>query len=312
MNRRLPRWLALGAAVLVGVLTTVQAKINGALGAALGDGLVAAVISFGSGFAILVLLSAVTRAGRAGFGRLRGGMRAGGIRPWMLLGGLAGALTVGTQSTTVAVIGVATFTVGVVAGQTAAGVVLDRVGYGPAGVVGVTVGRIAGALLAVAAVVVALVGHGIGQAPVWMLVLPFAAGAGIAWQQATNGRLREAVDSPLTATLVNFAGGTLALAILAGIHMFAAGPPAHLTADPWLYLGGATGVVYIFLSAAVVRHTGVLHLGLCSVAGLLAASLVIDVLWPGNASLPLPVALASVVIALVGVVVAVVPRWRRR
>ena len=36
-------------------------------------------------------------------------------------------------------------------------------------------------------------------------------GAGIAWQQATNGRLRHRTGSALTATLVNFIGGTILL-----------------------------------------------------------------------------------------------------
>jgi len=304
--------VALSGAVLVGVLTTVQAQINGALGAAIGDGFVAAVISFGSGLGILLVLSALLPGGRAGFGRLVRGVREGGVRPWMLLGGLAGALTVATQGLTVAVLGVAVFTVGVVAGQTVNGLVLDRAGYGPAGVVSVTIGRLSGAVLALAAVVVSLVGEGVSEVPLWMLLLPFLAGAGIAWQQATNGRLRHAVRSPLTATLVNFAGGTVVLALAAAIRIGFVGAPPRMPTEPWLYLGGAIGVVYIFLSAALVRHTGVLQLGLGSVVGLLVTSVVIDAVWPAPSGPPLVIALISVAIALVGVVIAVVPRWRRR
>lgn len=298
--------------MLVGVLTSIQAQLNGALGAAVGDGFVAGVISFGSGFVILLVLTVLLPSGRSGVARLGRGLRARRIPFWMLIGGLAGAFTVVSQSVAVAVIGVATFTVGVVAGQTVNGVFLDRVGYGPGGVVAVTIGRLVGGGLAVAAVVVTLVGEGIGTIPIWMLVLPFVAGAGIAWQQATNGRLRHEVESPLTATLVNFAGGTLALLVAAGIHIAVVGAPRSLPTAPWVYLGGAVGVVYIFLSAALVRHTGVLQLGLGSVVGLLVTSLVIDAIWPGQAAPPLPVALAAVGVALVGVVVAVLPRWRRR
>jgi transporter family-2 protein len=298
--------------VLVGVLTSVQAQMNGALSAGIGDGAVAAVISFGSGFVILLVLTALTRQGRAGLARLVTGIRVRQVPFWMLLGGLAGAFTVGAQTLTVAVIGVATFTVGVVAGQTVNGMLLDRVGYGPGGVVGITVGRLAGSALAVAAVVIALLGEGATSAPWWMFVMPFVAGAGIALQQATNGRLRHAVDSPLTATLVNFAGGTLALLVAMSIRIAVAGPPTRFPAEPWMYLGGAVGVVYIFLSAALVRHTGVLQLGLGSVLGLLATSVVIDAAWPAPAGPPLPIALLAVATALVGVVIAVVPRWRRR
>jgi transporter family-2 protein len=289
--------------------------------------LTAALISFASGLGILVVLCILLPDGRAGFARLvrgvraalhargsaqRGAMRAGGegrIPLWMLLGGLAGALTVATQGLTVATIGVALFTVGVVAGQTVNGLVLDRVGYGPAGVVAVTLGRVAGAFLVVCAVVLCLTGSGLAAVPWWMLLLPFFAGAGIAWQQATNGRLRGAVGSPLVATLVNFIGGTVALGIAATIHVIAAGAPTRLPADPWLYLGGAIGVVYIFLSAALVRHTGVLLLGLGSVVGLLATSVVLDALWPPLSGPALGRALAAVLVALIGVVVAVIP-WR--
>lgn len=328
--RRLPVWLALGGAVLVGVLTAIQARINGSLSVAIGDGFTAALISFGSGLLILVVLSAVLPEGRAAVARLVRGLgprprgsaaheavRGGGaerIPIWMVLGGLAGAVTVATQSLTVATIGVALFTVGVVAGQTVNGLLLDRVGYGPAGVVAVTMGRVAGGGLVLAAVVLCVTGEGVASVPWWMLLLPFLAGAGIAWQQATNGRLRQATGSPLVATLVNFVTGAIALTIALAVHIAVDGMPDFSPASPWLFTGGAIGVVYIFLSAALVRHTGVLLLGLGSVVGLLTTSIVLDVLWPPLAGPSLPVAVVAVLVALSGVVAAVVPwsRLRRR
>lgn len=308
-GRRLPLWLALSAAVLVGVLTALQARVNGSLGAAIADGYTAAVISFGSGLVVLVALSAALPSARAGFGRLVRGVRRGDVPLWMLCGGLAGALTVATQGLTVATIGVALFTVGVVAGQTVNGLVLDRAGYGPGGVVAVTVPRLLGGALAVAAVAVCVAGV-TGAPAVWMLSLPFFAGAGIAWQQATNGRLGQRVGHPLIATLVNFVGGTAALAAAAAVHVGVAGAPRTILVDPWLYLGGPIGVLYIFLSAAIVRVTGVLLLGLGSVVGLLSTSVVLDAAWPAPSGPPLPVALAAVALALAGVVV-VVSRRRR-
>ncbi len=70
----------------------------------------------------------------------------------MLAGGAAGALTVATQGLAVGIIGVSLFTVGIVAGQTVYGLVLDRIGFGPAGVVAVTMPRLLGGVLALAAV----------------------------------------------------------------------------------------------------------------------------------------------------------------
>ena len=303
--------VAVGGAVLIGALTALQARINGTLGAEIGDGFVAAAVSFSSGLVILVVLSALIPGGRRGFGRLVAGIRTRTIPPWMLLGGLVGAFTVASQGLTVATIGVALFTVGFVAGQTTGGMVLDRIGYGPAGVVPVTVRRLVGALLAIAGVVVCLSGDALGGVPLWMLVVPVIAGAGVAWQQGTNGRLRVRVESPLTATLVNFIGGTVVLVIAAGVHVGLVGAPRTIPTEPWLYLGGAVGVIYIFLSSVVVRRTGVLLLGLGSVVGLLTTSVLLDALWPAPAAPSTPVALLAAAVAIAGVAVAAVP-WRRR
>ncbi|GAA2983708.1 DMT family transporter [Microbacterium terrae] len=305
----MPAWAALAVAVTIGLLTALQARVNGQLGAGLGDGFVAAVISFGSGLVILVVLSVALPAGRRGFAALATGIRGRSIPWWMLAGGVAGALTVATQGVAVALIGVSLFTVGVVAGQTVCGLVLDRVGYGPAGVVAVTLPRLAGGALALSAVAVAITAGGV-DVPWWMLALPFLAGTGIAWQQATNGRLRQRVGTPLTATLVNFIGGTAVLVVAALIDVAAVGPPTTFPTEPWLYTGGAIGVVYIFLSAAIVRHTGVLLLGLGVVVGQLLTSVVLDLLWPAPAGPGLGRQLVMVALALLSVVVAAAP-WRR-
>jgi transporter family-2 protein len=191
------------------------------------------------------------------------------------------------------------------------GLVLDRIGYSPAGVVAVTMGRVAGAALALVAVGIALLGDTLAGVPGWMLALPFLTGVGIAWQQATNGRLRQRVGTPLTATLVNFVGGSLALGIAAGIHIAVAGAPARFPPELWLYLGGPIGVTYIFLSAALVQYTGVLLLGLGAVVGQLLTSVLIDAVWPAAAAPGLAQSLAMVAVALASVFVATV-RPRRR
>ncbi len=304
--------VAVAGAVLIGALTAVQARVNGSLGAELADGIVAAAISFGSGLVIVAALCAVLPTGRAGFGRLVRGIRQRTIPAWMLVGGLLGAFTVASQGLTVATIGVALFTVGFVAGQTTAGLVLDRIGYGPAGVVPLTAKRIVGALLAIAAVVVCLSGDALDTVPAWMLVVPAVAGMGVATQQATNGRLRARVDSPLTATLVNFIGGTTVLLVAAIAHVAVVGAPQPPPSAPWLYLGGAIGVVYIFLSAVVVRRTGVLLLGLGSVGGLLSTSVLLDALWPAPAAPGTAVALTAAAVAVAGVAVAAAPKGRPR
>ena len=310
-TRRLPAFAAIGGAISIGAMTAVQARINGVLGVSIGNGVVAGLVSFGSGLLLLVVLVGVVPSGRAGMARLWRGIRYRSIPPWMLLGGACGALTVTTQGLTAAVLGVSLFTVGVVAGQTLHGLILDRIGFGPAGVVAVTMGRVAGGALALIAVGISLGGDVLAHAPLWMLILPFAAGVGIAWQQAANGRLAQRVESPAIATTVSFIAGTVVLAVAAVISLLVSGATNALPADPWMYLGGLLGVIYIFLAAALVARTGVLLLGLGSVLGQLVTAVIIDTIWPAEAGPALWQTVAMVAVAVASVLVAVI-RPRRR
>ena len=309
-TRVLPAPVALGGAVAIGVMTAIQARINGVLGVRLDDGIVAGFVSFSVGLLALVVVVAALPSGRRGVGRLWSGVRTRTIPAWMLLGGACGALTVSTQGLTAGILGVSLFTVGVVAGQTLHGLVLDRIGFGPAGVVAVTPGRVLGGLLALAAVGISLSGDVLASAPLWMLLLPFAAGVGIAWQAATNGRLAKRVQSPIIATLMSFIAGTVVLALAAMISVAVKGAPEALPAEPWLYLGGFLGFAYILLGAFIVAQTGVLLMGLGSVLGQLSASVVIDLLWPTAAGPAAWQVVGMVIVAVASVMVAV--PWRRR
>lgn len=308
--RRLPAPVALGGAVAIGVMTAIQARINGVLGVRVDDGIVAGFLSFSVGLLALAVVISCLPSARRGVVRLWNGIRHQTIPFWMLLGGACGALTVSTQGLTAGVLGVSLFTVGVVAGQTLHGLVLDRIGFGPAGVVAVTPGRVLGGVLALAAVGISLSGDVLATAPLWMLMLPFAAGVGIAWQAATNGRLAQRADSPLAATLMSFIAGTVVLALASAASIAFRGAPAALPVEPWLYLGGFLGAAYILLGTFIVAQIGVLLMGLGSVLGQLTTSVVIDLLWPPAAGPALWQVLSMVVVAVASVVVAV--PWRRR
>jgi transporter family-2 protein len=309
-TRAIPAPLALGGAVAIGVMTAIQARINGVLGVRIEDGIVAGLVSFSVGLLALIVVVAGLPSGRRGVSRLWSGVRGRTIPAWMLLGGTCGALTVSTQGLTAGMLGVSLFTVGVVAGQTLHGLVLDRIGFGPAGVVAVTPGRVLGGVLALAAVGISLSGGVLASAPLWMLVLPFAAGVGIAWQAATNGRLSRRVGSPLTATLMSFVAGTVVLLVAAAVSVAVNGMPQALPGEPWLYLGGFLGFAYILLGALIVAHTGVLLMGLGSVLGQLSASVVIDLVWPAESGPALWQIIAMVIVAVASVAVAV--PWHRR
>ncbi|MDR6906858.1 transporter family-2 protein [Agromyces sp. 3263] len=309
---RLPMWLAIVFALACGALTALQSRINGQLAHALDDPFTAAAISFGSGLVILLVVLAAWRPGRVGIGRVVVALRERRIAWWMLFGGIAGAWFVTTQGLSVAVVGVALFTVAIVAGQTLGGIVFDLLGLGPGGRRPLTVTRVVGAVLALAAVGWAVSAQLGGDVPVLLMLLPFTAGLGAAWQQAVNGRVRSAAESALTATVGNFAVGTAALVVVMLVHAASVGWPESMPTEPWLYAGGAIGCIFIAGQAVLVRIVGVLVLALCGVAGQLAAALSLDLLAPA-AGRPVDAAtIGGTLLALVAVVIASVGWTRRR
>lgn len=310
-KKPLPAGLAILIAVVVGGGIAAQARINGELSARAGDGFVAASISFGSGLVILMVCLLVMRSGRAGVARVWGMLRSGTMPWWTVLGGLAGALLVLSQGLTAALVGVALFSVAVIAGQTVSGLLLDRAGFGPTGVVRITVPRAAGAILALIAVGWSVSGQLGGPVPVWVLILPLIAGLGLSWQQAVNGRVKVAAQSTLAATFGNFVVGTAALVVAMLIHSSFVGWPSSLPTEWWLYIGGAIGCVFIGTLAWLVQHTGVLVLGLASVAGQLLAAIAIDVIFPSDATHLGFATFGSTALALCAVVIASA-RWKRR
>ena len=276
--------VAVPAMVAMGGLVALQSDLNGRLAGELGSGLragvLAAVVSFGSGLVVLAVLALLVPRIRRGGVAIARAARSGALRPWQLLGGVAGASLVASQGITVGTIGVALFIVAVVAGQTSSGLVVDHVGLGPAGRRAVTGTRVLGAALTLAAVVVSVSGRldGAGAltgAALLLALLPLLAGAATSWQQAVNGRV-SAEGGPMAAALVNFVVGTACLVLLLGLSFAVDGELTGVPGDWWLFTGGLMGVVFISGAALLVKVHGVLVLGLCTVAGQVVASLVIQ------------------------------------
>ncbi|MFB9960100.1 DMT family transporter [Agromyces bracchium] len=306
---RMPMWVAIALTIVSGGFVALQSRVNGELSRELDDFAVAAAISFGSGLVILSLLAVLWPAGRRGLARLRTAVRARRLAWWMLLGGVAGAWFVATQGLAAGVLGVALFTVAIVAGQTLGGVVFDAIGLGPGGRRPLSPTRIAGAVLALVAIGWAVSAQVAEAVPLWLMLLPFSAGVGASWQQAMNGRVRTASASALAATFTNFLVGTIVLVVVMLVHAASVGWPNSFPTAPWLYAGGAIGCVFIAAQAVLVRRVGVLVLALGLVAGQLAVALALDLLLPTSAR---PVGFATVggtVLALVAVALASI-RWR--
>ena len=110
------------------------------------------------------------------------------LKWWYVVGGLGGALLVSCAAIAAPKIGVTPLIVAIVCGQTAGSLLADGAGLSPAGRAGATPLRIAGVVLAIAAVGISAFG---ARAHLDLALLAFAvvAGVGVALQQAANGQL---------------------------------------------------------------------------------------------------------------------------
>jgi transporter family-2 protein len=295
-------------AALGGVCLAVQGRVNGQLGHLLDDGVFAALISFGVGLVPLVVAVAALPAARRGVTRLVKSIRSGRLRWWECLGGMCGGFVVAAQGITVAMLGVAVFTVAVVSGNVASSLLVDRAGIGPAGPQPVTVPRAAGAVLAVLAVLVAVsdrLGHPSG---LWLAVLPALAGIGLAWQVAVNGLVRREADNVIVPTLVNFLAGAAVLLVAFAVDLAVRGAPAAPPGQWWLYLGGPLGIGAVLTAVIAVRFVGVLVLGLASVAGQLIGAVLLDLIVPAPGSALTVAGVTGAAITMVAVGVAAIRR----
>lgn len=283
------RVLATAGAFVAGTLLAVQSRMNGVIGQRSGQPIAAALWSFGSGLVVLTLLVAFVPRVRRGWRAIRHAVQDGRLHWWQCLGGFFGGLLVAVQAWSVPLVGVAIFSIGVVGGQTMCGLIVDRLGLGPAGVQHVTGVRVLAALVAVAGVVVSATGRGGGQFSLWPAFCAFLVGAGMAVQQALNGRVSVANRSPMATTWQNFFVGFITLLVVSGIVLAHSGPATWSVPRgvPWWALpGGLVGIVFIAITAWAVRITGVLVFGLVAVAGQLLAALVLDLLDAGGAGHP--------------------------
>ncbi|MGY3317869.1 DMT family transporter [Arthrobacter sp. TE12232] len=311
---RLPLIAGLPMAVAAGLFIPLQGRINGALGVQLRDGIGAAVVSFSTGLVVMGVISVALPKGRAGLARILPAVRERQFPRYYVLAGCIGALFVFAQSFTVALLGVALFTVAAVTGQTLSGLLVDRMGIGPAGKRPITGIRVLGSVLTVAAVAWAVSPRfSAGESVLQLLLpvlLPLLAGFLMSFQQAMNGTATVHYGSPIAATLVNFIAGAVLLwaAWLVKLAVSGAGNP--LPGQWWYYLGGPLGCVFIGVGALLVRSLGVLVTGLGMIAGQLLGSLGLDLVFPVPGTVvALPTVLGTL-LTLGAIILATLP-WPR-
>ncbi|MFM7499671.1 MAG: DMT family transporter [Actinomycetota bacterium] len=269
-------------AALSGILIAAQSRVNGGLSAALGNSTEAAVYSFGSGFLLLNIIALANPKVRQGVRRIVAGVKSGELPAWRLSAGIMGGIFVAIQTFTVPIIGVALLSVVMIAGQTLASLIVDRIGITGGGKQPITLRRVLAAAITIFAVLVATWEEiqlaNISPAPI---IIVFVGGFMIGVQRALNGQINDVSGQSFSTTWLNFFMGTSTLVILLIINTARGEEIVGLPTSPWwIYWGGTIGVLYIASSSVIVAKIGVLSFTLFATGGQLIGSLIFDLIAP--------------------------------
>ncbi|HEY3292791.1 MAG TPA: DMT family transporter [Candidatus Nanopelagicaceae bacterium] len=272
-------------AALAGIFVAVQSRANGELAFRLQNSLEAACISFGSGLVILSVLTYFHVGIKNGLRSVFRAVHSGVIPRWRLFGGALGGVVIAIQTHIVPLIGVAIYSVSVIAGQTAISLLVDRLGLTGGGKRHISARRITAAVLTVLAVVISVWDRLDAQnLSIIAIVLGAVSGGIIGVQRALNGQVNEHSGQSFATTFLNFVTGTALLLLLfvGGILTHQSHLSAIKWSPWWMYLGGVTGIIYIAFASTVVQHLGVLTFTLFSVGGQLVGALLFDIFLPSK------------------------------
>ncbi len=270
----------IAVAAFAGALIGLQSRANGGLSVFLGNSREAALISFGTGFLVLLVMAAVSPALRSGLRAIRAAVIDRRLPRWQTLAGMMGAFFVIVQAYAVPMMGVAIFSVATIAGQSAMSLIVDRLGLRNGVHHRITPRRVVTALITVGAVAVSVADRVEGSVG-WITLLALACGGIVAVQRALNAHITDYSEHSYATTWLNFFTGVgfLLVANFAfGAQALAAPPPG--LSSWWMYTGGTIGVIYIALSSVLVQRLGVLVFTAVTVGGQLLGSLLIDLAFP--------------------------------
>jgi len=271
-------------AVLIGVVVAIQSRINGQLSVDLNNGLAAALVSFLTGWFLLFILVFGIKRERAGLFAIFSALKNKKLTLWEVAGGVLGGFFVAVQSITVPQIGVALFTIIVVAGQTVSSLFVDKYGMTASGKQRITMARTLGAIATLIAVLIAvypdLSGSDFRLIP---LLLCLIIGIFASIQQGLNGRVNLVAKSPLATAWLNFATGTVVVALALSVNILAGAKIAPFPQNFWVYTGGTAGLIFVAVSAYIIKHLGVLNFVILNIAGQLIGAVIIDWVAPAKA-----------------------------
>ena len=271
-------------AVLIGVVVAIQSRINGQLSADLNNGLAAALVSFLTGLTLVTILVFGFKREREALFRIFTAVKSKQLVTWEVMGGILGGFFVAAQSAVVPQIGVALFTISVVAGQTVSSLLVDKAGITPSGKQKITKPRIIGAIATLIAVGIAVFPD-LTNSEFRFLPLIFSLIVGVfaSIQQGMNGRVNVVAGRPLATAWLNFASGTVVVVIALSINLALGATIGSFPNNFWVYTGGSAGLIFVAVSAFIIKHLGVLNFVILNIAGQLIGAVLIDWIFPAKA-----------------------------
>ena len=271
-------------AVLIGVVVAIQSRINGQLSADLNNGLAAALVSFLTGLTLVTILVFGFKREREALFRIFTAVKSKQLVTWEVMGGILGGFFVAAQSAVVPQIGVALFTISVVAGQTVSSLLVDKAGITPSGKQKITKPRIIGAIATLIAVGIAVFPD-LTNSEFRFLPLTFSLIVGVfaSIQQGMNGRVNVVAGRPLATAWLNFASGTVVVVIALSINFALGATIGSFPNNFWVYTGGSAGLIFVAVSAFIIKHLGVLNFVILNIAGQLIGAVLIDWIFPAKA-----------------------------
>lgn len=267
------------AALVAGVFMALQSRMNGQLAVELGEPLQAGAYSFATGLLLMLALS-FRKPEVDAYRKLGEGLSKEAISPLVLFAGCCGAFLVIMQAVVVPIVGVAVFTVSVIAGQTVGSLIVDGAGLAPRSRQRVTWMRVGCAALAVVGVATAA----LSEAHLGVLLPALAgtaAGAGTSFQAAWNGHISLFTRRCVVSTTINFGVGLTTVVVVWIMSGMLGLSGASMWIGPWwVWWGGIAGVIFVAITAVTVRHLGVLTFTLLTVCSHLVTATVLDFFNP--------------------------------
>lgn len=263
---------ALGLALLAGGLLPLQVGMNTMLGQHAGGAIFGALGSFALGTVVITLLITTGALGRPQW--------VDGVRHaprWAWFSGLCGAFYITSTILVTPTIGLAVASASIIAGQLSSALIVDNFGWISFPLQPLNWVKVAGAVVLFGSVILLLQGSALDISTLPLAGLVFLGGVCLTISLGLNNTLREHFGVPAAATLINFAVGLAALALLSALGIFGTPDLQGAASTPWWgWGGGLIGIVYLMLVIITSPVIGASLTSAAVIAGQMVVSLVLD------------------------------------